>query len=162
MMNTSELACPGCEAARNEVKALRFMPGCGSRLSLRSAGTTIVWSERRTNLRLHEMTAGVISLFPVVIYNEVCNSHVPAALSVQDFACALQRPSHRTGCRSIRAVLRRRVEPACVGAPIALPSEPRRRDSTRFFVRQAPAVRLAPTDSCDGGCAAGREPSRSL
>src|SRR5215469_975958 len=116
MMNTSELACPGCEAARNEVKALRFMPGCGSRLSLRSAGTTIVWSERRTNLRLHEMTAGVISLFPVVIYNEVCNSHVPAALSAQDLACALQRPSHRTGRRSIRAVLRRRVEPACVGA----------------------------------------------
>ena len=162
MMNTSELACPGCEAARNEVKALRFMPGCGSRLSLRSAGTTIVWSERRTNLRLHEMTAGVISLFPVVIYNEVCNSHVPAALSAQDLACALQRPSHRTGRWSIRAVLRRRVEPACVGAPIALPSEPRRRDSTRFFVRQAPAVRLAPTDSCDGGCAAGRERSRSL
>ena len=96
-MNTSELACPGCEAARNEVKALRFMPGCGSRLSLRSAGTTIVWSERRTNLRLHEIPAGVISLFPVVIYKEVCNSHVPAALSAQDLACALQRPSHRTG-----------------------------------------------------------------
>ena len=31
MMNTSELACPGREAARNEVKALRFTPGCGSR-----------------------------------------------------------------------------------------------------------------------------------
>ena len=35
--------------------------------------------ERRTNLRLHEMSAGVVSLFPVVIYNEVCNSHVPVA-----------------------------------------------------------------------------------
>jgi hypothetical protein len=58
MMNTSELACPGCEAARNEVKALRFTPGYGS------AGTTIFWSGRRTNLRLHEMPAGVISLFP--------------------------------------------------------------------------------------------------
>ena len=83
--------------------------GHGS-LSPRSAGTTIAWCERRTNLRLHEMTAGVISLFPVVIYNEVCNSHVPAALSAQDFACSLPRPSHRTGRRSIRAVLRRRVE----------------------------------------------------
>ena len=38
--------------------------GYGSRLSLRSAGTTIAWSERRTNLRLHKITAGVISLFP--------------------------------------------------------------------------------------------------
>jgi hypothetical protein len=46
-------------------------------------------AERRTNLRLHEIPAGVISLFPVVIYNEICNSHVPAALSVQDLACAL-------------------------------------------------------------------------
>jgi hypothetical protein len=58
-------------------------------------------AERRTNLRLHEIPAGVISLFPVVIYNEVCNSHVPAALSAQDLACALPRPSHRTGRRSI-------------------------------------------------------------
>ena len=63
-MNTSEPACPGCEAARNEVKALRLTPAYGSRLSLRSAGRTIAWSERRTNLRLHEMPAGVISLFP--------------------------------------------------------------------------------------------------
>jgi hypothetical protein len=38
--------------------------GYGSRLSLRSAGTTIAWSVRSTNLRLHEMTAGVVSLFP--------------------------------------------------------------------------------------------------
>src|SRR5262249_11685868 len=36
--------------------------GYGSRLSLRSAGTTIVWFERSTNLRLYEMTAGAISL----------------------------------------------------------------------------------------------------
>jgi hypothetical protein len=35
-----------------------------------------------------------------------------------------------------RAVLRRRVEPMCVGAPIALPSEPRRPHSMRFFMRQ--------------------------
>ena len=34
------------------------------------------------------------------------------------------------------------------GAPIALPSEPRRPHATLFFVRQAPAVRFAPTDSC--------------
>jgi hypothetical protein len=32
------------------------------------------------------MTAGAISLFRIVIYNEVCNPHVPAALSAQDFA----------------------------------------------------------------------------
>src|SRR6516165_7290648 len=38
--------------------------GYGSRLSLRSAGTTIAWSARRTNLRLCEMAAGAISLFP--------------------------------------------------------------------------------------------------
>jgi hypothetical protein len=42
--------------------------------------------ERRTNPRLCEMTAGAISLFRVVIYNEVCNPHVPAALSAQDLA----------------------------------------------------------------------------
>src|ERR1700730_3652422 len=42
--------------------------------------------ERRTNPRLCEMTAGAISLFRIVIYNEVCNPHVPAALSAQDFA----------------------------------------------------------------------------
>jgi len=37
--------------------------GYGSRLSLRSAGTTIAWSERSINPRLCEMTAGAISLF---------------------------------------------------------------------------------------------------
>jgi hypothetical protein len=34
----------------------------GSRLSLRSAGTTIVRSERSTNLQVYEITAGAISL----------------------------------------------------------------------------------------------------
>jgi hypothetical protein len=38
--------------------------GYGSRLSLRSAGTTMAWSKRSTNLRVYEMTAGAISLFP--------------------------------------------------------------------------------------------------
>jgi hypothetical protein len=38
--------------------------GYGSRLSLRSAGTTIAWSERSTNLRLYEIAAGAIPLFP--------------------------------------------------------------------------------------------------
>jgi hypothetical protein len=38
--------------------------GYGSRLSLRSAGTTMAWPERKTNLRLYEMTAGLVSLFP--------------------------------------------------------------------------------------------------
>jgi hypothetical protein len=36
--------------------------GYGSRLSLRSAGTTIAWSARSTNLRLCETAAGVISI----------------------------------------------------------------------------------------------------
>jgi hypothetical protein len=34
--------------------------GYGSRLSLRSAGTTIAWPERSTNLRLYEMATGAI------------------------------------------------------------------------------------------------------
>ena len=38
--------------------------GYGSRLSLRSAGTTMAWSERSTNLRLWEIIAGSASLFP--------------------------------------------------------------------------------------------------
>jgi hypothetical protein len=49
-------------------------------LSRGSAVTTIARRERRTNLRLREMTAGVISLFPIDINNDFCNSHVPAAL----------------------------------------------------------------------------------
>ena len=43
--------------------------GYGSRLSLRSAGTT------RTNLRLWEKIAGPARLFPVVIYNEWHNQN---------------------------------------------------------------------------------------
>ena len=50
--------------------------GYGSRLSLRSAGTTIAWSARRINLRLCEMAAGAISLFPIDINNGNCNSNV--------------------------------------------------------------------------------------
>jgi hypothetical protein len=38
--------------------------GYGSRLSLRSAGTTMAWSERSTNLRLQEAIAASVSLFP--------------------------------------------------------------------------------------------------
>jgi hypothetical protein len=37
--------------------------GYGSRLSLRSAGTTIALAERSTNLRVYEMATGAISLF---------------------------------------------------------------------------------------------------
>src|SRR6266704_1990531 len=37
------------------------------------AGSMPVWFERTTNLRLYEMTAGVGSLFPTVIYNDFCN-----------------------------------------------------------------------------------------
>jgi hypothetical protein len=53
--------------------------GYGSRLSLRSAGTTIAWSERSTNLRLYEISAGAISLLRIVIYNEFCNCNVSVA-----------------------------------------------------------------------------------
>src|SRR5262245_11976504 len=45
-------------------------------LSRGSAGTTIAWSARRINLRLCEMTAGAISLFPIDINNGNCNSNV--------------------------------------------------------------------------------------
>jgi len=38
--------------------------GYGSRLSLRSAGTTMAWSKRSTNLRLQEIIAGCDPLFP--------------------------------------------------------------------------------------------------
>jgi hypothetical protein len=38
--------------------------GYGSRLSLRSAGTTMAWSARSTNLRLWEKIAGPDRLFP--------------------------------------------------------------------------------------------------
>jgi hypothetical protein len=50
--------------------------GYGSRLSLRSAGTTIAWPERGTNLRLWEPIAGSAPLFRVVINNEWRNSNV--------------------------------------------------------------------------------------
>jgi hypothetical protein len=40
------------------------------------AGTPIAWSGRSTNLRLWETNAGCAPLFPVVIYNEWCNSNV--------------------------------------------------------------------------------------
>ena len=54
--------------------------GYGSRLSTRfrgrRPGRRWLWTGRSTNLRLCEMTAGAISLFRVVIYNDFCNSHV--------------------------------------------------------------------------------------
>jgi hypothetical protein len=65
--------------------------GYGSRLSLRSAGTTMAWPERRTNRRLYERTAGAISLFPIVIYNDLCNSHVSLASSAQILFTAIPR-----------------------------------------------------------------------
>jgi hypothetical protein len=43
--------------------------GNGSRLSLRSAGTTIAWPARSTNLRLWEKIAGPDPLFRIVINN---------------------------------------------------------------------------------------------
>src|SRR5262245_5336480 len=48
-------------------------------LSRGSAGTTIAWSERSTNLRLCEMTAGQFHCLWIVIYNEWCNSNVSVA-----------------------------------------------------------------------------------
>jgi len=62
------------------------------------------------------MSAGVISLFPVVIYNEICNSHVSAALSAQDFArqharsAPLEPRTFEQVIDPSRAALRRRGE----------------------------------------------------
>jgi hypothetical protein len=42
----------------------------------RRPGRRWLWTGRSTNLRVYEMTAGAISLFRVVIYNDFCNSHV--------------------------------------------------------------------------------------
>jgi len=41
-----------------------------------SAGTTIAWVVRETDLRLQETIAGSGPLFRIVIYNEWCNSKV--------------------------------------------------------------------------------------
>jgi len=54
----------------------RGSSGYGSRLSLRSAGTTMAWAERRINLRLWEMAAEAIPLFRIVINNGEFNSSV--------------------------------------------------------------------------------------
>ena len=68
-------------------------------LSMRARGTQRTWAAeapalasrcdapqhegegRRTNLRVYEIAAGAISLFPVVIYNDFCNSRVSGAPS---------------------------------------------------------------------------------
>jgi len=46
-------------------------------------------SER--NQQLYERTAGAISLFPIVIYNDFCNSHVSLASSAQILFTAIPR-----------------------------------------------------------------------
>ena len=43
------------------------------------------------HLRLYERTAGAISLFPIVIYNDFCNSHVSLASSAQILFTAIPR-----------------------------------------------------------------------
>jgi hypothetical protein len=120
-------------------------------------GSMRVWSARSTNLRLHEMTAGAISLFPVVIYNDVCNSHVPVASNAQDFAKQQHACRHAAAAArhiqanppSARAALRRRVERSHVGASVTRSNKPSRPHSTLFFVQQ-PCVRFALRDARDG------------
>ena|SRR5262245_15280033 len=66
----------GCPVAgTHDHRRWLWVPALPS-LSRGSAGTTIAWSARRINLRLCEMTAGAISLFPIDINNGNCNSNV--------------------------------------------------------------------------------------
>jgi hypothetical protein len=78
-----DIACPGRDAARVSASGAslirdrhrleRLRPGHESG---RRPGRRWLWTGRSTNLRVYEMTAGAISLFRVVIYNDFCNSHV--------------------------------------------------------------------------------------
>jgi len=65
--------------------------------------------ERSINLRLHETSAGVASLFRVVSYNDFCNPHVPDGLSAQDFAKQVRRR-----WRAVAVTLRIVLEEVCV------------------------------------------------
>ena len=70
------------------------------------AGTTIAWSGRSTNLRLWETNAGCAPLFPVVIYNEWCNSNVSGrrrAAAAPVAGRALRARSAVTACRLKRS-----------------------------------------------------------
>ena len=60
--------------------------GYGSRLSLRSAGTTIVWSARRPTCGCTKRPLRHFHCFRIVIYNDFCNSDVLAASRAQDYA----------------------------------------------------------------------------
>jgi hypothetical protein len=111
--------------------------------------------ERRTNPRLCEMTAGAISLFRVVIYNEVCNPHVPAALSAQDLARQHAR-TRAAGASSI--YLARRFAVVSTGLCWCVYCAAKQTAAAAFnavLVRRPCAFRSAPTVSCDEGCAAG-------
>ena len=70
---------------RGPHKSLPVVMGPGSRHSASktrvdalkgSAGATMAWAERRTNLRLWEMAADAIPLFRIVINNGEFNSSV--------------------------------------------------------------------------------------
>ena len=73
--------------------------------------------ERSINLRLHETSAGVASLFRVVIYNDFCNPHVPDGLSAQDFAKQVRRRWRAVAVtlrRAVAVTLRIVLEEVCV------------------------------------------------
>jgi len=125
------------------VKALRFTPGYGSRLLLRSAGTTIACSERTTNLRLHEMTAGVISLFPACYLQWVLQLTRAGRIETLKILPA------RCRCHHELAVERLLPCQANRGGRIRRCSLCDSSIGTHGF-------------SCDGGCAAAGKPSRSL
>ena len=100
--------------------------------------------DRRTNLRLHEMTAGVISLFP---------------------ACYLQWVLQLT--RAGRPETLKILPARCRCHPIELPVErllPCQANRGGRMRRCSSCDSLIGTHgfSCDGGCAAAGKPSRSL
>jgi hypothetical protein len=99
--------------------------------------------ERRTNLRLCEIGPDGISLFRVVIYNEVCNPHVPARLSAEDLpACC--------GCHHWSSIHpAQRFAIVSTGLCWCVSQTTRGGRVQRCFCATAVRVRSAPTVSCD-------------
>jgi hypothetical protein len=141
--------------------------GPGSRCA--RPGRRSLWSERSTNLRLCEMTAGLPSLFPACSLQGMVQPTRAGRIERSRFCKATRSHTCRWSGRHIRTgrwFISRGASPSCrpvcVGASVALSNKPRRPHSTLFLVRQPCAVRSAPTVSCDESCAAGGMPSRSL
>jgi hypothetical protein len=99
--------------------------------------------------------------FRIVIYNDFCNSHVSAALSVQD----LPRQHSRRRAHGAAVTFELVVHPSRTARRrrlIERPSEPRRPDSAPFFVRQPFVARFVPTDACDEVCATAAMPTQII